>query len=369
MKNLIFSILLATALASAGAQPVAIHGHLKVQGARLFDEHGRPVALHGMSLGWSCFHPRFYTAGTVDWLHRDWNCSVLRAAMGVEPKAGYIDDPTRSTQLITTVVDAAIRDGIYVIIDWHSHHINLEQARTFFAEMAAKYGKYPNIIYELYNEPAGPGWPEVKAYAEAVIKVIREKDPDNIILVGCPRWDQEIELPAADPIKGYSNLMYTMHFYAGTHKKWLRERTDSAIAKGLPVFISESAGMEASGNGPIDYREWQLYIDWINKNNLSWITWSVSDKDETCSVLQPSAGSDGHWKDGDLKESGTRTREYLRGYPPVDKAIPGSTAQTIPGPTAQTIPRSTAQTIPRSTALATAPGVLKNSGHPPTAHR
>jgi endoglucanase len=110
-----------------------------------------------------------------------------------------------------------------------------------------------------------------------------------------------------------------MHFYAGTHKQWLRNRTDTAIKAGLPVFISESAGMEASGDGPIDHKEWQLYIDWINKNNLSWITWSVSDKNETCSVLNVSASSTGHWKDSDLKESGVKTREYLKAYPPVNK--------------------------------------------------
>jgi endoglucanase len=319
MKKTILSVLFMAVLFAAIGQPVKIHGRLKVEGTRLLDANNQPYALRGMSFGWSCFWPRFYTAGTVDWLYKDWNCSVLRAAMGVEPKGGYIDNPVGSKALIEAVVDGAIKSGVYVIIDWHSHHVNLEEAKTFFGEMAAKYGKYPNIIYELFNEPAEADWPEVKAYAEAVIKVIREKDPDNIILVGCPKWDQEIQLPAADPIKGYKNLMYTMHFYAGTHKQWLRDRTDAAIKAGLPVFISESAGMEASGDGPIDSREWRLYIDWINKNNLSWITWSVSDKDETCSVLNTSASSTGHWKEGDLKESGVKIREYLKAYPPVNK--------------------------------------------------
>lgn len=300
--------------AAAIGQPVKIHGRLKVEGTQLLDEHNQPYALRGMSLGWSCFWPRFYTAGVVDWLHKDWNCSVVRAAMGVEPQGGYKDNPTGSRALVESVVDGAIKSGIYVIIDWHSHHINLEEAKTFFGEMSAKYAGYPNIIYEIFNEPAEADWPQVKAYAEAVIKVIREKDTSNIILVGCPKWDQEIQLPAADPIKGYKNLMYTMHFYAGTHKQWLRDRTDAAIRAGLPVFISESAGMEASGDGPIDYAEWQRYVDWINKNNLSWVTWSVSDKAETCSVLRPSAGSDGNWKLSDLKESGIKIRAYLRGY-------------------------------------------------------
>ncbi|WP_416847893.1 cellulase family glycosylhydrolase [Flavobacterium sp. GB2R13] len=147
-----------------------------------------------------------------------------------------------------------------------------------------------------------------------MIKVIRENDPDNIILVGCPHWDQDIHLPAANPIKGCDNLMYTMHFYAGTHEKWLRDRTDEAIKSGLPVFVSECAGMEATGDGPLNYVAWQEYIDWMEARKLSWITWSVSDKEESCSILKKSANSDGNWKEEDLKESGIKVRELLRKY-------------------------------------------------------
>jgi hypothetical protein len=107
----------------SNAQPVKVHGHLKVVGTQLTDEHGNPVVLNGMSFGWSCFHPRFYTAGAVHALAKDWNCNVIRAALGVEPEKGYLQDSATSMKLITTVVDAAIKEGIYVIIDWHSHNI------------------------------------------------------------------------------------------------------------------------------------------------------------------------------------------------------------------------------------------------------
>jgi len=296
----------------SNAQPVKNHGQLKVVGTQLTDQHGQPVVLNGMSFGWSCFHPRFFTAGAVKTLAKDWNCNVIRAALGVEPDNGYLKDSARSMQLITTVVDAAIKEGVYVIIDWHSHNIKLEEARAFFKTMAAKYHGYPNIIYELFNEPDYETWPEVKAYSIDLISTIRAIDPDNIILVGSPRWDQDVQLPAADPIKGYGNLMYSMHFYAGTHKQWLRDRTDEAISKGLPIFVSESAGMEASGDGKLDDEEWEKYISWMEARKLSWVTWSVSDKDESCSVLNTSASSNGNWKDADLKESGLKTRNYLR---------------------------------------------------------
>jgi len=311
-KKIFSACLLLIIIFSTKAQPVKKYGPLQVTGTRLTNQQGIPVVLRGMSFGWSCFHPRFYTKGAVENLYKDWRCTVIRAAMGIEPHTGYKEDSAGSVKLIKTVIDAAIELGIYVIIDWHSHNINLKEAKAFFKTMAAEYGKYPNVIYEIFNEPDHETWAEVKAYSEDVIKTIRSIDPDNIILVGSPHWDQFVNLPAADPIKGYTNLMYTVHFYAGTHKQELRDRTDSAIAKGLPIFISESAGMEATGDGPIDNAEWQKWIDWMEANRLSWITWSVSDKNESCSVLNTSASSDGRWKKKDLKESGLMTRKYLR---------------------------------------------------------
>ena len=307
------------AFTSIIAQPVKNHGRLKVIGTQLVDKNNKHVALHGVSLGWHNWWPRFYNAGAVKWLYNDWNCSVIRAAMGVEPDKGYIKDPVHSKEKIKAVVDAAIKEGIYVIIDWHSHNINLVEAKSFFTEMAATYGKYPNVLYEIFNEPDRESWKEVKEYSTEIIATIRAIDPNNIILVGSPQWDQSIHLPAEDPIKGFENLMYTMHFYAGTHKQWLRDRTDAAIAKGLPIFISESAGMEASGDGPINQVEWQKWIDWMDAKGLSWITWSVADKNETCSMLQSTALADGKWQMIDLKESGIKTRNYLRGYPSVKK--------------------------------------------------
>jgi endoglucanase len=314
MKKIVFLILFVYGAFIPNAQIVKQNGKLRVQGTQLVNAKGELVVLHGMSFGWHNWWPRFYTAGTVKWLHDDWKCSVVRAAMGVEPEGGYIKDSAGSVSKIKAVVEAAIKEDMYVIIDWHSHNINLDEAKTFFKNMAAAYHSYPNIIYEIFNEPDKETWPEVKKYSEEVISVIRAIDKDNIILVGSPRWDQEVQLPAADPIKGFDNLMYTMHFYAGTHKQWLRDRTDEAIKKSLPIFVSECAGMEATGEGPIDHAEWKKFKDWMDEKKISWIAWSVSDKNESCSVLNPTASSEGNWKDSDIKEWGQISKEALKNY-------------------------------------------------------
>lgn len=314
LKNKLFLVAFVLAFTFLNAQ-VQTHKYLSVSGTQLVNSSNEPVVLRGMSFGWHSMWPRFYNEKAVQWLKKDFNCNVVRAAMGVElGEYSYLKDPKFSKEKIEAVIKGAIKSDIYVIVDWHSHNINLKEAKEFFAEISKKYSKYPNIIYEIFNEPDHESWAEVKAYSEEVIKVIRENDPKNIILVGSPHWDQDVDLAAADPILGYTNIMYTMHFYAATHGKELRDKTDAAINKGLPIFVSESAGMEATGDGPLDLKAWQEYIDWMEARKLSWITWSVSDKDETCSILKKSAKSTGKWKMEDLKESGIIARQYFKKY-------------------------------------------------------
>lgn len=318
MKKSILSVLLLLAFTLTNAapknSPVGRHGNLQLVGTQLSNAKGEAITLRGASLGWHNLWPRFYNEKAVKWLASDWKIDVVRAAMGLEIDDNYRENPEFALKCITPVIESAIKNGIYVIIDFHAHKNYLPYAKTFFAEMATKYGKHPNVIYEIWNEPDYFEWTEVKSYSEEVIKIIRDIDPDNIILVGSPHWDQDLDKVAANPIRNVSNVMYTMHFYAGTHKKWLRDRTDDAIAKGIPVFVSECAGMEATGDGPLDENEWNAYLNWMEERKISWVVWSVSDKNETCSMLLPRASSYGNWKDNILKPWGLLSKKSILKY-------------------------------------------------------
>ncbi len=311
-KRCLLLIICIAAISGLRAQPVKEHGSLSVKGTHIVDMHGNILALQGVSFGWHNWWPRFYNKESVKWLATDWGCTVVRAAMGVEPKLGYMDSPETSKEKIEAVINGAIENDIYVIIDWHSHGIQTEAAKKFFSEMSAKYGKHANIIYEIFNEPVRDSWQKVKEYSIEVIKSIRANDPNNIILVGNPHWDQDVRIVADNPIIGFSNIMYTLHFYADTHKQSLRADGDYAISKNIPLFVSESAGMSASGDGPINYEEWQKWIDWMKNNEVSWISWSIADKNESCSMINQTASSTGNWTSADLKESGIKTRDLLR---------------------------------------------------------
>ncbi|MBC7804844.1 MAG: glycoside hydrolase family 5 protein [Akkermansiaceae bacterium] len=300
---------------------VARHGKLRVQGNRIVDKNGKPVQLHGMSLFWSQWIGQYYNADAVNWLTNDWRCTVVRAALAVEPD-GYLKNPAKEKQKIITVVDAAVDAGIYVIIDWHDHnaHQKTDAAVRFFGEMARRYGKLPNVIYEPYNEPLDKtSWSkEIKPYHEAVIREIRRYDPDNIIVCGTRTWSQRVDEASEDPIK-FSNIAYTLHFYATTHRQSLRDMATTAMKNGVALMVTEFGTTEASGDGVIDYEETKKWWKFLDDNDISWCNWSVADKVEAAAALKPGASARGKWKEAEITASGKFVRDELRRKNPPTK--------------------------------------------------
>jgi len=311
--------------------PVEKHGFLKTEGNRVLDQHGNPVQLRGMSFFWSQWMEQFYTKRTVDWLVDDWKVTVVRAAMGVkhqETKSGYMFDGGEKRK-VTTVADAAINRGIYVVIDWHDHHAyetsNTAAAEKFFQEMARAYGHLPNVIYEIFNEPERVSWPEVvKPYSERIIKAIREVDKKNLIIVGTPFWCQHVDLAADDPIKGFGNIVYSLHFYAASHKGDIRDKAQYALDKGIPLFVSEFGTTLASGTGFLDSLETEAWFEFMDEHKLSWCNWSIADKNETSAALVPGARWYGGWEEDDLTRSGRMIRGKLRKYAGVVEKPPAA---------------------------------------------
>ena len=292
------------------------HGLLKVSGNKIVGDDNEPVSLAGNSFFWSNNNwggHRFYKASVVDWLKIDWNTTIVRAAMGVDDTGGYLSDKTANKSRLKTIVEAAIDAGIYVIIDWHSHHAeNYEdEAIAFFQEMATEYGEYNNIIYEIYNEPLDISWDDtIKPYAEKVISAIREIDPDNLIVVGTPEWSQRVDLAAANPITNFSNIAYTLHFYSVHHQQWLRDRASNALNQGIALFVTEWGVLGYTQDDP-ETEEW---MQWCKENELIHLSWAVNDKEEEWSIVKPNSNTNGQWQTSNLTESGILTRQINRNW-------------------------------------------------------
>lgn len=306
-----------------GSTPVATHGQLSVKGSQLVDKNGNGYQLRGMSTHGITWFPDFVNENAFRTLRDDWNTNVVRLAMYVDEWGNgqcYIKNKDGSRQLLDKGVNICLKLGMYVIIDWHVLNPGdptayTDEAIEFFNEVSKKYADYPNIIYEIVNEPnGGASWSgSIKPYAEKIIPVIRKNDKDAVIIVGTPTWSQDIDQAMNDPLK-YDNIMYALHFYAATHTDWLRERTEKCVAGGLPIFVSEFGCCDASGGGSNDFAQAEKWLNLLDKYGISYCNWSLANKAETCSAFKPSASANGNWSDSDYSEVGAWIRKWFRNH-------------------------------------------------------
>lgn len=287
-------------------------GALKVTGNQLTDISGNPVQLRGVSTHGLAWYPAYVNETAFKQYRQEWGANVVRLALYTEEYGGYCNggDKESLKKLIKNGVEYATKQDMYVIIDWHilsdgNPNTNKSEAKAFFKEMASAYASYENVIYEICNEPnGGTGWSDIKSYANEIISVIREKDSDAVILVGTPNWSQHVDQAAKDPITGYHNIMYTLHFYAATHKSDLQNQLKSAYEAGLPMFVSEFGICDASGNGGIDEASANKWISLLDSYGISYVAWNLSNKSETSSIFKSSCSKESGFTESDLSDSG-----------------------------------------------------------------
>ncbi|MCL2101116.1 MAG: glycoside hydrolase family 5 protein, partial [Fibromonadales bacterium] len=276
--------------------PVACYGRLQASGNKLVGSKtgDNPVILRGVSLGWSNStweSARFFNEASVNAMVDHWKAEIIRVPMGVNSSG-----VPNNKEGVRRAIDAALERGVYVIIDWHSHtaHREVAAATAFFEEMAGDYGHLDNVIFEIYNEPIdanGGTWTNIKAYAEQIIPVIRAHS-QNLILVGTPRWCQQVDAPLDNPLED-GNIAYVIHFYADSHGLGSPEATLSYAARmtrvleaGYPVFTSEYGTTHSDGGSrPNRYEshngqstdEWHAFMD---EHKISSAAWNVNYKAE-----------------------------------------------------------------------------------------
>jgi endoglucanase len=352
--------------------PVQRNGWLRVEGNKLLNEHGDPVQLRGMSYFWSMAgeSQNYYNASVVGWLASDWKVSVVRAAMGIDENwgatsSGYLagnkSGSVGNDKRVTDVVDAAIDNGIYAIIDWHSHkaHQNTDEAKAFFTEMANKYKDNPNVIYEIYNEPdigcgtptqSTSAWNTIKPYLQEVTNAIRQVDTKNLIILGTPCYSQQVGIATNDPITG-NNLLYSLHFYSNDERhQALRGIASTAINNNKAIFVSEFGTCNSNGgteckpgtsgdncpkqnDNSHNPTETDVWFNFLDQHKISWVNWSISTKDEAASAIKSGTSTSGNWNDNNLTPSGAYIRGKLRAaYDAEQTTSAQTTARVIPQP-------------------------------------
>ena len=296
-------------------------GRLHVKGTKLVDKKGHEVQLRGVSTHGLSWYPQYVNDKCFAQLHDKWGANVVRLAMYTEEYNGYCSGDAKNRSDLKKRIKKGVRlakkHKMYVIVDWHilsdgNPNSHKKEAKAFFREMSREFKGYNNVIYEICNEPNnGTSWKEIKSYAKSVISTIRKNDKKAVIVVGTPTWSQDVDQAAADPIKG-DNIMYALHFYAATHKADLRNKMTAAINKGLPVFVTEYGICDASGNGAIDKKEADRWIQTMDEYGVSYIAWNLSNKQESSSIIKSSCPKVSGFKKSELSDEGRWLYHLLR---------------------------------------------------------
>jgi hypothetical protein len=264
------------------ATPFSEHGKLSVSNGKIVDKNNNPFVLRGMSMFWNIYSEgsKYYNQSTVTTLAASpWNANVIRVAIG-----------NTSASDATNFMDWTNSAGIYVIVDWHYHNTDQNNATNFFRTVSqhAKTKGYTHVLYELFNEPIKQSWSEIKSYAEAIIPVIRENDPDGIIIVGNPNYSADLASPAANPIVASKskNVMYTLHFYTSdqNHNTY-KTSLQVAWCNNFPVFATEWGTSQADGGGSQDWGLTNGWMSLVETLGISWANWSYTDKCESSAAL------------------------------------------------------------------------------------
>jgi endoglucanase len=275
------------------------------------------MSTHGLQWYAQCIKPASWDA-LVD----DWGGDFIRTAMYIQ-EGGYETNPRKFTDLVHSLIEEATRRGIYVLVDWHQlspgdPNYNLSRAKTFFTEIATRHKDKTNIIYDIANEPNEVSWSKVKSYAEQMIPVIRNIDPDSLIVSGTHGWstfgysDGEDASVVLNNKVNATNFMYSFHFYANSHKQDYINVLDR-VSSAVPVFVTEFGTQTASGDGANDFTTSQKYIDLMARKKISWANWNFSDDNRSGAVFKTGTCAGNNFSGTSvLKPAGVWVRERMR---------------------------------------------------------
>ena len=340
--------------------PYGKHGALHVDGLQVKDKYNQPFTLRGASthgMHWGDGET-FLNKTAFQNLRDEWGVNMVRLVSYVT-QGGYTDG---AKDKLDKHIQEGVSDltdlGMYAIIDWHVHAENpndkKSEAIQFFDTYSKMYKDQSNIIYEICNEPTGTPWNQIRPYAVDVVNTIRANDPDAIIVVGTNTWSQDVDEVATNGGKiDDPNVMYTIHFYSGSHGESLREKVRTALKAGTPVFCTEFGVCDASGNGGFDLEEADRWIDFFEENGISYCCWSLSKKNESASMISPECNKVNGFTNEDLGGTGAwliNTYRSRGGETPAPSVSAAPGASTVPTPSASVassaVPMSSASVAP-----------------------
>ena len=293
-----------------------IDGPYHTQGNLILGSDNYPYLFHGMArddLEYFCRGDGHYTAKELAYLglgnntatETYWQSNIVRLPLSENfwlyghPSENC--SPAQYQALVKETIDALTNMNLNVLIDleWTNAggqafgggtQLAMPDADsvTFWKQVAPIYASYPNVLFELFNEPHIYDWgcwmngcqitgdigtnKERYSYQgvgmQQLLDIVRNAGATNLVLVGGLDWGYNLRLLATYHLHG-TNIVYDTHPYDYAGK--LPANWDSSfgnISNDYPLFSAEF-GQYDCGTAYTS----QL-INYFDAHNISWIGWA-----------------------------------------------------------------------------------------------
>jgi aryl-phospho-beta-D-glucosidase BglC (GH1 family) len=230
---------------------------------------GKPIILRGVAVGDPILARAGRPLSDYQRIAREWHANVVRISL--HPSVWKHTAHGAVLDVLQREIEAALGNGMYVILDWHSigwpngyfesiradwtddppdlYDSNFELAKNFWEAASARFGKDGRIIFELWNEPVrtkqeedgevAPEWKMLKPFFGELLRIVRSHG-SNVVLATGNEWAYDLRGIREDPLQG-ENIAYDWHIYAGTddndEKQWALHLDD--LQRVAPVMVTE----------------------------------------------------------------------------------------------------------------------------------
>lgn len=259
---------------------------LSVLGNRLIDENNKEILLKGVMAPdpQKIFNEGNFTEEYYDGIF-SFGGNVIRVP--VHPDR-YVTDEYYMWRYLDKIVRWAGERGKYVIVDWHyignpvtgignempdigQNHMEL--TKQFWAQTASYFKDTPNVIFEIYNEPAfieSESWEEA---AKEIIRVIRENGASQMIIIGSPEYSYDLSWIKKSSISD-SNAAYSVHVFPS---KILWEKKISEVQDEVPIIVTEWGYIDSDITAEQSYLRGnketfgEPFVNYLSEHKIGWV--------------------------------------------------------------------------------------------------
>ena len=298
-------------------------GPYTVKGNAIFGADGKRYYFHGVGrdgLEYSCFGDGHFTpkelayigSGTSTKTTTYWGANTVRLPLSEvfwlkgQPSAKC--SATQYHQVVKQTIDALTALHLNVMIDLQWSDAGGQSlgaggawampdtdSVTFWQQVATLYKGYPNVLFELFNEPHPAQWScwsapcimtndksngQTLTYhsvgMQALLNAVRGVGARNLAIVGGMEWGFDLSQLAHYGLKG-SNIVYDTHPYPyGDKQPQLWDAAFGKVSATYPVISAESGEYDC-GTSYVN-----KLLSYLDAHQIGWVAWAWTVQGDAC---------------------------------------------------------------------------------------